>query len=62
MCEPGGKPDGKSGLISGVYTSLSIIRSSKLPWYRIVAVAVANIWRRFFPLRECCGNLGHPGC
>ena len=62
MCGADEKSDGKSDLISGVYTSLSIIRSSKLPWYRIVAVAVANIWRRFFPLRECCGNLGHPGC
>ncbi len=62
MCEPREEPNDKPGLITGIITSLSIIRDSKLPWYRIVTLTAANIWRRFFPLSECCGNLGHPGC
>ena len=38
------------------------LRSAGLPWHRVAAQAVANNWRKLRNGRNCCGNLGQPGC
>lgn len=37
-------------------------RNTGLPWHRVVALVVANSWRKLRTGRNCCGNLGQPGC
>ena len=37
-------------------------RNTGLPWPRVVALVVSNSWRKLRTGRNCCGNLGQPGC
>ena len=37
-------------------------RDTGLPWHRVAALVVANSWRKIRTGRNCCGNLGQPGC
>ena len=37
-------------------------RNTGLPWRRTLALGLANNWRKLRTRRNCCGNLGQPGC
>lgn len=37
-------------------------RNAGLPWPRTLALIAANSWRKLRSGRNCCGNLGQPGC
>ena len=37
-------------------------RDTGLPWHRVAALVAANSWRKIRTGRNCCGNLGQPGC
>lgn len=37
-------------------------RNAGLPWPRTLALVAANSWRKIRAGRNCCGNLGQPGC
>ena len=37
-------------------------RGTGLAWHRVVGLVVANSWRKVRTGRNCCGNLGQPGC
>ena len=37
-------------------------RNTGLPWHRVATLVVANSWRKLRTGRNCCGNLGQPGC
>ena len=49
-------------MIRRVPTSISNVRNTGLPWYRVVSLYRANIWYKVRYGADCCGNLGHPGC
>ena len=38
------------------------LRGTGLPWWRVLAIAASNTWRKMVLLRGCCGNPGQPGC
>ena len=49
-------------MIRRVPTSISNVRDTGLPWYRVVSLYRANIWYKVRYGTDCCGNLGQPGC
>jgi hypothetical protein len=37
-------------------------RGSGLPFFEKLGVAMRNNWTKLRTRRNCCGNLGQPGC
>ena len=50
------------GLLRRIPTSVSNILNAGLPWRRVASLCGTNTWRKLRFGRDCCGNLGQPGC
>lgn len=55
---PGGRRPARPSLAA----FLANQRNAGLPWPRTLALIAANNWRKMRSGRNCCGNLGQPGC
>ena len=66
MCQPDQDHDDQLSHVHSQGRSWRILlanhRDSGLPWYRVLTVSAANHWRKLRAGRDCCGNLGQPGC
>lgn len=38
------------------------VRGTGEPWFRVLGQVASNFWIKVTTRRNCCGNLGQPGC
>ena len=42
--------------------SVGNLRDTGLPWRQVLSQVASNFWIKVTTRRNCCGNLGAPGC